>query len=77
MKKFNKFSITILVGAIGLVGPIIALAAGPATINLGTAGNYVILAKSGITTTGATAIVFSRSLFRSVFSLVHGAPTFP
>ena len=56
MKKFNKFSITILVGAIGLVGPIIALAAGPATINLGTAGNYVILAKSGITTTGATAI---------------------
>src|SRR6185503_17834148 len=29
----------------------------PAAVNLGTAGNYVILTKSGISTTGVTAIV--------------------
>ena len=32
-------------------------AAGPKAVNLGTAGNYVILSKTGITTTGTTAIV--------------------
>jgi hypothetical protein len=31
--------------------------AGPAAVNLGTAGNYVILAKSGVSTTGATSVV--------------------
>jgi hypothetical protein len=30
--------------------------AGPSIVNLGTAGNYVILSKTGITTTGVTAI---------------------
>ena len=30
--------------------------AGPAAVNLGTAGNYVILSKSGISTTGTTSI---------------------
>jgi Protein of unknown function (DUF3494). len=34
-----------------------AMAAGPATVNLGTAGNFAILAKTGISTTGTTAIV--------------------
>jgi len=29
---------------------------GPAVVNLGTAGNFVILAKSGVSTTGATAV---------------------
>ncbi|MFA5246332.1 MAG: ice-binding family protein [Candidatus Micrarchaeia archaeon] len=32
-------------------------AAGPAAVNLGTAGNFVILAKSGVSTTGTTSIV--------------------
>jgi hypothetical protein len=32
-------------------------AAGPAPVNLGTAGNFVILSKSGITNTGTTSIV--------------------
>lgn len=32
------------------------LALGPNSVNLGTAGNYVILTKSGISTTGTTAI---------------------
>lgn len=31
-------------------------AAGPASVNLGTAANYVILAKSGVSTTGVTAV---------------------
>jgi hypothetical protein len=30
---------------------------GPAPVNLGTAGNYVILAKTGVSTTGTTAVV--------------------
>ncbi len=30
---------------------------GPAVVNLGTAGNFVILAKSGVSTTGTTAVV--------------------
>ena len=33
-----------------------AIAAGPEPVSLGTAGNFVILAKSGISTTGATAV---------------------
>ncbi|OGF62292.1 hypothetical protein A2662_00965 [Candidatus Giovannonibacteria bacterium RIFCSPHIGHO2_01_FULL_45_33] len=59
MKIFKKASVGILALPLilGLLGPASALAAGPAPINLGTAGNYVILAKSGISTTGTTAIV--------------------
>lgn len=34
-----------------------AVAAGRAPVNLGTAGNYVILSKTGVTTTGTTAVV--------------------
>jgi hypothetical protein len=42
----------------GLIGPVVALAyTSPATVNLGTAGNFVILSKTGISTTGATKVV--------------------
>ena len=34
-----------------------AIAAGPTAVNLGTAGDFVLLTKTGITTTGTTAIV--------------------
>jgi hypothetical protein len=34
-----------------------AAAAGPAPVDLGTAGNFVILAKTGVSTTGTTAVV--------------------
>jgi hypothetical protein len=34
-----------------------AFAAGPEAVNLGTAGDYVILTKTGVTTTGTTSIV--------------------
>ena len=35
----------------------VSVGAGPAAVNLGTAGNFVILSKAGISTTGTTAIV--------------------
>jgi len=41
----------------GFIGPIVALADGPATVNLGMAGNFAILAETAITTTGITAII--------------------
>jgi len=59
MKKFNKNSIAnvfVLSLVFALVGPIAALAAGPAAVNLGTAGNFVILSKTGISATGSTSI---------------------
>ncbi len=61
MKKFRKIGSVTTAFAISfglsLAGPLSALAAGPALVNLGTAGNFVILAKTGISTTGSTAIV--------------------
>jgi len=59
MKKLNTSSMAIALAAFmafGFAGSV-ALAAGPATVNLGMAGNFAILAKSGITATGTTAIV--------------------
>ncbi len=60
MKIFNKKSLAfacVISSAISLGGPIVAFAAGPVTVNLLSAGNYTILAKSGISTTGTTKIV--------------------
>lgn len=59
MKKYNKYSMfaALLVSAtLGLTGQI-ALAAEGGTVDLGSAGNFVILAKTGISTTGTTAVV--------------------
>ncbi len=58
MKKNNKFFVTISVVAFvfSLMGPIGASAAGPAAVNLGTAGNFAILSKAGISTTGNTSV---------------------
>ena len=63
MKKNLKNSIMpmLLVGfmlmAMGFNLLIPASAAGPASVNLGTAGNFSILAKTAVTTTGATSII--------------------
>jgi hypothetical protein len=62
MKTVNKFSavaviFSFVLGAFGFSGSIMALAAGPATVNLGTTGNFAILAKTGISTTGATSVI--------------------
>jgi hypothetical protein len=61
MQQFNTKSsiLSILIASlvVALVGPVTALAASPAAVNLGTAGNYVILAKTGVSTTGSTQVV--------------------
>jgi hypothetical protein len=45
-----------MIVVLGFYAAIPAQAAGPATVNLGTAGNFVILAQTGISTTGTTNI---------------------
>ena len=60
MKKFNKNSIIATLAVffvLGLSGSMVARAAGPAPVNLLSAGNFSILAETAITTTGATLIV--------------------
>jgi len=41
---------------VGPIGPLTAYAAGPASVNLLSAGNFVILGKTAVTTTGVTVI---------------------
>lgn len=56
MKKINKnLTMTALVVffVLGFVGPVAAFAAGPAPVDLLTAGNFVILSKTGVTNTGS------------------------
>jgi hypothetical protein len=75
MKKFNKNSITVAVVvslAFGLAGPIAALAAGPAAVNLGSAGNFAILAKTGISTTGSTSILGNIGVSPAAASYITG-----
>jgi len=45
---------------------------GPAALNLGTSGAYVILAKSGVSTTGVTAVVGDIGLSPAAASFVTG-----
>jgi hypothetical protein len=75
MKILNKVKISaillIAVFVFVLSGPA-ALAASPATVNLGTAGNYVILAKTGISTTGVTSIVGDIGLSPAAASYITG-----
>ena len=60
MKNLNYKSI-ITASAISLAmclaGPVSAIAAGPAAVNLGTSGNFAILAKTGVSTTGSTSVI--------------------
>jgi Ice-binding-like len=58
MRSFNKLlgGAAALSLVLGLAGPFAALADVPAAVNLQSAGNFVILAKAGISTTGATVV---------------------
>lgn len=47
-------------------------AAGPAAVNLGTAGGYVILAKSAVSTTGSTAITGDLGVSPAAASFITG-----
>lgn len=59
MNKHSIITVTMIAAtlALSLAGPMVALAASPAPVFLGTAGNFAILAQTGITTTGVTKIV--------------------
>lgn len=60
MKKFNLSFVSIVsvfALALSFVSPVATLAAGGTTVNLGSAGNFTILAKTGISTTGTTSVV--------------------
>jgi hypothetical protein len=58
MKIFIKgLFATTTMAVLFLFGINAVLAAGPAVVNLGTAGNFVILSKTGISTTGTTSVV--------------------
>lgn len=81
MKNFNKHSILIFTAvllAIGFAGPIVAFAESPATVNLGTAGNFVILSKTGISTTGSTSIIGDMGVSPAAATYITGfSPTLP
>ncbi len=78
------FTATISTGATDAAGNALASAAswsfttvasgttGPAAVSLGTAGNYVILSKSGVSTTGATTVVGDIGLSPAAGTLVTG-----
>lgn len=59
MKKFNKNILVTLgiLSVLGLFGTITVFAAGPAKVNLGTASNFAILTKAGITNVPTSIIV--------------------
>ena len=80
----TNYTATITTGATDLAGNALAVnkvwtfdtgatpAAGPAPVLLGTAGNYVILAKSAISTTGTTAVVGDLGLSPAAASFITG-----
>src|SRR3989344_1850414 len=73
MNILNMVSVSALVvfGVLGLTGQSV-LAASPATVNLGSAGNFVILAKTGVSTTGATSVVGDIGLSPAAASYITG-----
>jgi len=50
----------------------VAVPKGPAPVNLGTAGNFVILAKSAVSTTGTTAVVGNIGVSPAAASFITG-----
>jgi len=50
----------------------VSTAAGPAPVNLGTAGNFVILAKTGVSNTGTTSVVGDIGLSPAAASYITG-----
>lgn len=80
----TTYTATIMTGAMDLAGNALAgsfvwsfttgstVAAGPAPVSLGTAGNFVILAKSGVSTTGTTSVVGDIGLSPAAASFITG-----
>ncbi len=61
MTKMTRNSMAVLVSiyVFFMLGHMTVLAASPAVVNLGTAGNFVVLSKSGVSTTGTTLLTGS------------------
>ena len=57
IKKASILSVLGILSFITTLSPQLVLAAGPQSINLGSAGNYTILTKTGVSSTGSTAVV--------------------
>ena len=57
MKIFNKMWVIALLLFVWSFTTGTTEAAGPQPVGLGTSGNFVILAKTGVSTTGTTAVV--------------------
>ncbi len=77
MKKINKkitiaFLIPLMFGLTGLLSALTVSAAGPSTVNLGSSGDFVILAKTAITTTGVTALNGDMGVSPSAASSITG-----
>lgn len=75
MNNFSKKSITIAAVAFSLVlgfSTQLALAASPGAVNLGAAGNFVILAKTGVSTTGSSAVVGDIGLSPAAATYITG-----
>ncbi|MEK6893386.1 MAG: hypothetical protein AABX07_04235 [Nanoarchaeota archaeon] len=70
--KMNKSKYNWIIFA--LLSAVIILAAefayAQSTINLGTAGNFAILAKSGISITGTTSIIGNMGISPAAFSYI-------
>lgn len=62
----------VIASAFILTMPISVFAESPATVNLGSAGNYVILSKTGISTTGSTSVVGDLGLSPAAASYITG-----
>lgn len=71
-KKSSRIVFVGVLVVLGLAGPMSVFAAGPATVNLGTAGNFVILSKTGISTTGATSVVGDMGISPAEASYITG-----
>ena len=75
MKRLDKNALAVALTvffALGLIGPVGALAASPTAVNLGTAGNFVVLSKTGISTTGSTSIVGNIGISPAAASYITG-----
>ncbi|MGC9603529.1 MAG: ice-binding family protein [Minisyncoccia bacterium] len=77
MQKFNKNSIVVISAlavslVVGFAGSSTAFAASPPAVNLGTAANFAILAKTAITTTGVTLITGDIGVSPAAASTITG-----
>ena len=74
MQRFNKnlaaiaLAVSILSGFPGQA----VFAANPAAVNLGSAGNYAVLSKTGISTTGSTSVAGDMGISPAAATYITG-----